>query len=112
MTGDRLCKRLILALGLLLVASGGPWETAGPAQEPVPGKKYALLIGVDKYEKGSLLPGLPFPRRDVEELARVFVDAGYKEDNVVDMTKERGLEDFDLMPTAEHIRNQFTAARR
>src|SRR5271157_3152132 len=107
MTGDRLCKRLILALGLLLAASGGPWEIPGSAQEPGQGKKYALLVGVDKYEKGSLLPGLPFPRRDVEELAKVFLQAGYDKDNVVIMTKERGLEDFDLMPTAEHIRNQF-----
>jgi len=69
MTGGRLCKRLILALGLL--------------------------------------PGLPFPHRDVEELARVFLQAGYEKDNVVIMTKESGLDHFDLMPTAEHIRNQF-----
>ena len=103
-------KRLLLLLGLGLVCfTAGSRPGAGLffAQEPAQGKKYALLVGVDKYEKGSLLPGLPFPRRDVEELAKVFLQAGYEKDNVVIMTKERGLEDFDLMPTAEHIRNQF-----
>ncbi len=34
MTSDRPCKRLILTLGLLLVASGGAWEVASSAQEP------------------------------------------------------------------------------
>ncbi len=103
-------KRLLLLLGLGLVCfTAGSRPGAGLffAQEPAQGKKYALLVGVDKYEKGSLLPGLPFPRRDVEELAKVFLQAGYEKDNVVIMTKEHGLEDFDLMPTAEHIRNQF-----
>ena len=103
-------KRLLSLLGLGLACfTAGSRPGAGLvfAQEPAQGKKYALLVGVDKYEKGSLLPGLPFPRRDVEELAKVFLQAGYEKDNVVVMTKERGLEDFDLMPTAEHIRNQF-----
>jgi len=84
--------------------------TASPlagAQEPARGKKYALLIAVDRYEKGSLLPGLPFPKRDIEDLARLFLEAGYGKDDVIVMTKERGLEDFDLTPTAEHIRNQL-----
>jgi formylglycine-generating enzyme required for sulfatase activity len=76
-------------------------------QEPVRGKKYALLVAVDRYERGSLLPGLPFPRRDIEGLEKVFLDAGYDKDNVVVMTRERGLEEFDLMPTAEHVRNQL-----
>jgi formylglycine-generating enzyme required for sulfatase activity len=77
------------------------------AQEPTRGKKYALLVAVDRYEKGSLLPGLPFPKRDIEDLAGLFLAAGYNKDDVIVMTKERGLEDFDLMPTAEHIRNQL-----
>jgi uncharacterized caspase-like protein len=76
-------------------------------QEPSRSKKYALLIAVDRYEKRSLLPSLPFPRRDVEDLARLFVEAGYDRDDVTVMTKERGLENSDLTPTAEHIRNQL-----
>ena len=90
-------KRLLLLLGLGLVCfTAGSRPGAGLffAQEPAQGKKYALLVGVDKYEKGSLLPGLPFPRRDIEELAKVFLQAGYEKDNVVVMTKERGPRGF------------------
>ncbi len=76
-------------------------------QETVRGKKYALLVAVDRYERGSLLPGLPFPRRDIEDLEKVFLDGGYARDNVIVMTRERGLEEFDLLPTAEHVRNQL-----
>jgi uncharacterized caspase-like protein len=77
------------------------------AQDAARGKKYALLIAVDSYERGSLLDALPYPRRDIEDLARLFLEAGYDKDNLVVMTKERGIEHFDLTPTAEHIRNQF-----
>jgi len=96
------------------VAESRPREKRSKQEEerervpvPVRGKKYALLIAVDRYEKGSLLPGLPFPRRDMEELAKVFLEAGYDKDDVIVMTKERGLEELDLMPTAKHIRNQL-----
>jgi uncharacterized caspase-like protein len=96
------------AIPLALPAVAGLTSFApSRAQDAARGKKYALLIAVDRYEKGSLLPSLPFPRRDVEDLARLFVEAGYDRDNVTVMTKERGLEDFDLTPTAEHIRNQL-----
>src|SRR5262249_11264265 len=94
-------------MGLGLILLGLVAVLPARAQEPVRGKKYALLIAVDRYERGSLLPTLPFPRRDMEELARLFLDAGYDKDNVTVMTKERGVEDFDLMPTAEHIRTQL-----
>jgi sulfatase modifying factor 1 len=95
-------------IAVLLLCSAVPFEVR-PAwpQETVRGKKYALLVGVDRYEKGSLLPGLPFPRRDVDALERVFLDAGYEKESVVVMTRERGFEEVDLMPTAEHIRNQL-----
>jgi formylglycine-generating enzyme len=95
-------------LGLLVLGAFAVFAVL-PArpQEPVRGKKYALLVAVDRYERGSLLPGLPFPRRDIEGLEKVFLDAGYDKDNLVVMTRERGLEEFDLMPTAEHVRNQL-----
>ena len=98
--------RTRLAALLMLVVFAFATRTAWP-QQVVPGKKYALLVAVDRYEKGSLLPGLPFPRRDVDALEKVFLDAGYEKANVVVMTRERGFEEVDLMPTAEHIRNQL-----
>jgi formylglycine-generating enzyme len=93
---------VLVVAGFVVFAVRPVWP-----QEAVRGKKYALLVGVDRYEKGSLLPGLPFPRRDVDALERVFLDAGYEKENVVVMTRERGFEEVDLMPTAEHIRNQL-----
>lgn len=92
----------VLIVCVVLFADRTAWS-----QETVRGKKYALLVAVDRYEKGSLLPGLPFPRRDVDALEKVFLDAGYEKENVVVMTRERGFEEVDLMPTAEHIRNQL-----
>src|SRR5208282_2099013 len=75
MTSYRLCKRLILALGLLLVASGGAREIPGSAQEPGAGQEVCPA-----GRRGQIREGLPFPRRDVEELAKVFPQAGYEKD--------------------------------
>ena len=104
MTGTRSIVRTV-GLGWLLVAMLAALPVRG--QETVRGKKYALLVAVDRYERGSLLPGLPFPHRDIEALERVFLDSGYPRENVIVMTRERGNEDFDLLPTAEHVRNQL-----
>ena len=92
----------LLMVGVFAFAVRSAWP-----QHVVRGRKYAILVAVDRYEKGSLLPGLPFPRRDVDALEKVFLDAGYEKENVVVMTRERGFEEVDLMPTAEHIRNQL-----
>jgi formylglycine-generating enzyme required for sulfatase activity len=109
MTGIRLLTRfgLFTALLALGVVASLVYLVPARAQEPARGKKYALLVAVDRYESGSLLPGLPFPGRDIEGLAKLFVEAGYNKDDVIVMTRERGLEAFDLTPTAEHIRNQL-----
>ncbi len=79
------------------------------AQRRKGGKKYALLVGVDRYGKGTLLPGLgDFPRRDVEGMAEALIkEAGYEKDDVVVMTIKAGAEDPDLLPNAEGIRNQL-----
>ena len=71
------------------------------------GQKYALLVGVDRYGKGTLLPGLSYPQRDVEGLAGVLLDSGYAKDGLVVMTRNSGNDDFDLLPTADHVRNQL-----
>jgi formylglycine-generating enzyme required for sulfatase activity len=99
--GPSLAYLLVGALAVLMVTP------SALAQERPNGKKYALLVAVDRYEEASLLPGLLFPRRDIDVLEKVFLAAGYEKDNVVVMTRERGLEEFDLMPTSEHIKNQL-----
>jgi hypothetical protein len=50
------------AIPLALLAVAGLTSFApSRAQDAARGKKYALLIAVDRYEKRSLLPSLPFP---------------------------------------------------
>ncbi len=80
-------------------------QNQGPARPK--GRKYALLVGVDGYGKGSLLPRLGFPRRDAENLARALLECGYAKGDVVVMTSQSGGQDFDLVPTADHIRKQL-----
>jgi hypothetical protein len=96
------------ALAVLVVVGGTAPATAQSGLRVRGGKKYALLVGVDRYGKGTMLPGLAYPQRDVEGLAEVLVDSGYARDDVVVMTRKSGGEDFDLLPTAEHVRNQLT----
>jgi hypothetical protein len=46
--------------------------------------------------------------RDVEGLAEVLIDSGYARDDVVVMTRKSGVDEFDLLPTAAHVRNQLS----
>ena len=71
-------------------------------------KKCALLVGVDRYGKGTLLPGLgDSPRHDVEGMAEALGEIGYAKDDITMMTLKAGAEDPDLLPNAEPIRNQL-----
>lgn len=97
---------IFVVISLAVACSFGPIGRAW-GQRPK-GKKYALLVGVDRYGKGTLLPGLTYPQRDVEGLSDVLLDSGYDKDDVVVMTRKSGVEDFDLLPTADHVRNQLT----
>jgi len=71
MTGDRLYKRLILVLGLLLAASGGAWEVAGSAQEPGQGKKHVDLLDVSTRS-----PGRDFVTTKVGQIKLKRIPAG------------------------------------
>jgi sulfatase modifying factor 1 len=72
MTSDRLCKRLILALGLLLVGSGGPWDIPGSAQEPGQGLSpetitNSLGMKFTLIKAGEFLMGSPDTDKDAED---------------------------------------------
>jgi formylglycine-generating enzyme required for sulfatase activity/uncharacterized caspase-like protein len=96
---------LVVAVTAGLTSLAGAQEQA---RRPGQGRKYALLVGIDRYGKGTLLPSLgDFPRRDVEGLAAVLVEAGYDKDDVVVMTLKAGAEDVDLLPDAAKIRAQL-----
>jgi formylglycine-generating enzyme required for sulfatase activity len=93
--------RTRLVVGLL--ASIGLMSQVAEAAD----KKYALLVGVDRYGEGALLPPLNFPGRDVEGLAEVLIESGYERDNVVVMIQKDGSK-VDYQPSARKIRKQLS----
>jgi formylglycine-generating enzyme required for sulfatase activity len=84
----------------------GLLATDSCAQEP--GKKLALLVGVDRYPSGSGFSSLPFPQRDVDELAKLLIESGYRPEHVRVLTREKGFNDdprFD--PIGRHVLQEF-----
>ena len=55
-------------------------DNPDPAQET--GKKLALLVGVDEYSSDSGFSSLPFPTRDIDQLAQFLRDSGYRPEHV------------------------------
>jgi Caspase domain len=94
------------ALGPLLIVS---LAIAGPplrAQDT--GKKLALLVGVDKYPSGSGFSSLPFPQRDVDALARLLLESGYRPEHVRVLTMEKGFKDDPrFLPIGQNILTEF-----
>jgi WD40 repeat protein len=89
----------LLGLGLL-----AGLLTAAPALAQSPkGENYAFLVGVRQYNKHELR-NLPYAEADVEELARVLLQNGYRKENILVMTQKAGAADTDLLPTAANIR--------
>jgi formylglycine-generating enzyme required for sulfatase activity len=89
---------LALSLGL----------TTPPAFAQETGKKLALLVGIDKYPSGSGFSSLPFPQRDVDALAKVLLDSGYRLEHVRILTMEKGFkEDPRFIPIGQNILQEF-----
>jgi formylglycine-generating enzyme required for sulfatase activity len=101
----------VAALAALVAgwASGGAAraQDAGRAPARGPGRKFALLVGINRYGRGTLLPNLDYPERDAEGVAAVLAESGYARGDLVVMTVKRGAEEIDLLPSAENVRNQF-----
>lgn len=70
------------------------------------GEKYALLVGVREYDKNELR-SLPFSEADVEGLARLLRDSGYRPENVVVMTQSIGAKKPRFAPVAANIRKEL-----
>jgi hypothetical protein len=77
-----------LCIGLLLALSVGLGFSPVQAQDT--GKKLALLVGIDRYPSGSGFSSLPFPQRDVDELAKLLIESGYRPEHVRVLTREKG----------------------
>jgi serine/threonine protein kinase len=80
-----------------------------PFRGPRPGKageRYALLIGVDRFDDADLRP-LKYPQKDMADLAHVLVQGGYRSDAVVLMTSSAGEKDPRRLPTEANIRTEL-----
>jgi formylglycine-generating enzyme required for sulfatase activity len=91
---------------LFLALSLGIMTPPTLAQET--GKRLALLVGIDKYPSGSGFSSLPFPQRDVDTLAKVLLDSGYRPEHVRILTMEKGFkEDPRFIPIGQNILQEF-----
>ncbi len=79
---------------------------AAPAGEAARGKKYALLVGVLKYDHASL-GDLEHTEHDVDELARLLGRPGSGFAEVVVLSSTRGKKDAALAPTAKNFRDRL-----
>jgi hypothetical protein len=94
----------MIFVGLAFAASAGPKSLA--QQKTDAGEKYALLVGVRKYDPNELR-ALPYSEPDVVELAGVLKANGYKPGNVVLMTQTLGAEDTRFLPIVANIRKEL-----
>ncbi len=98
------------SLGAVIRLFVGLWvgfpAVSSPAQEP--GKKLVLLVGVDKYEVGSGFSSLQFPQRDVDALAQLLLDSGYRPEHVRVLTLEKGFKDeLRFLPNGRNVLREF-----
>jgi formylglycine-generating enzyme required for sulfatase activity len=94
------------AIGVFLGLWAGFLAVSSPAQEP--GKKLALLVGVDKYEAGSGFSSLSFPQRDVDALAQLLRDSGYRPEHIRVLTLEKGFKDeLRFLPNGRNVLREF-----
>ena len=102
-------RRIVLFIALSSLV-GVPAHSQAPVQPP--GEKYALLVGVRKYAKSSELRELHYAERDMDELAQVLRDGGYRPENLVLMTQTLGAENTRFLPIAANIRKELKALLR
>src|SRR5262249_18521537 len=93
-----------IAPALLLVVLSVAAALAQPGTRR--GEKYALLVGVRRYDANELR-SLHYSEPDVVALAEVLKAGGYKPSNVVLMTQTVGAEDTRFLPLAAHVRKEL-----
>ena len=95
-----------IGLTLALVVAGLASRPSVGQQKKSGGDKYALLVGVRKYDPNELR-GLPYSEPDVVELSSVLKAEGYKPGNVVLMTQTAGADDTRFLPLAANVRKEL-----
>lgn len=84
-----LFRRLLLGFALLSVASSACAQVAAGRSERSPSKKWAILIGVNRYIH---VADLRFCSRDIESLQKSLIGLGFPDRNIFmlhDGAKER-----------------------
>src|SRR5438105_960111 len=71
------------------------------AQQPNQGNRYALLIGVQTYDKNELR-NLQYSENDIDALADALRKGGFGQ--VIIMTQSAGAKDARFLPTSDRIR--------
>jgi uncharacterized caspase-like protein len=92
---------LVALLGLLVPTAA--WA-AGPR-----GEKYALLVGVRRYNAGGGLRSLHYTEADMIDLARVLQANGYRPENIILMTQTTAAarKNDRFLPQAARIRKEL-----
>src|SRR2546423_775876 len=85
-----------------------PLLVAGADDDAPKGGQYALLVGVKNYD-GDQLRSLKYTENDVNDLAGVLKDAGYKRVVVMTQAEAAAQSDKALLPTAANVRKQLAA---
>ncbi|MBV8230441.1 MAG: caspase family protein, partial [Planctomycetaceae bacterium] len=95
-------------IGLALSSSLATWMglDAFAQGQSRAGRKFALLAGVRQY-KTPALRALNYPDRDVEELAKVLLEAGFSGDDIRVLTQERAARELRSMPSSDNIRTEL-----
>ncbi len=78
----------------------------GRADDAPAGRQYALLVGVRNYDKDQLR-SLRYTENDVNGLAAVLKDAGYKRVVLMTQAEAAAESDPELLPTGKNIRRQL-----
>ena len=84
--------------------------TLGTIRDLSAADRYALLVGVKKYGSGSGLRSLEYTESDVEELGKILLAAGFKQNNITswlhrDSRQRRG----DTMRVATQLPDLVTS---
>ena len=75
------------------------------ADDPPAGKKYAPLVGVKSYKKDELRD-LSYTENDINDLAGVLRDAGYRRVVLMTQAESAAQGDAELLPTARNVRRK------
>jgi uncharacterized caspase-like protein len=102
----RFSTSFVLALTVLSLVA-----REGPAADDSAGRRYALVIGVNKYDDVNAIlrsENLKFAERDADQIADGLRRCGFDADSVIVMTTAVARTD-DRFPTAANIRKQVKA---